>query len=210
MRSALCTQPSTPRLAKGSLTWLFVLKHANTEPRLVLYFTRTVLIDSLELLKRLAIDPCWAPSPFDWRMRITGKVACALMKPTAFTFSSNPILVSNLAITTVSGSISADLVRNIIFDQLLPVHRLVPISVHQEEVARDNFLDCSGASYSFACIQRPWPYDLRSSGVMLKRRTRGAGWDFWCLDLDVLGPVNGPSIISLPSLISRRSCQAIA
>ena len=44
---------------------------------------------------------------------------------------NNPVLVSNLAVIAVSGSVSADLVRNIIFDELLRVDRLAPISVNQ-------------------------------------------------------------------------------
>ena len=44
---------------------------------------------------------------------------------------NNPVLVSNLAVIAVSGSVSADLVRNIIFDELLRFDRLAPISVKQ-------------------------------------------------------------------------------
>ena len=44
---------------------------------------------------------------------------------------SNPVLVSNLAVIAVSGSVSADLVRNIIFDELLRFDRLAPIGVNQ-------------------------------------------------------------------------------
>src|SRR6202521_5409217 len=44
---------------------------------------------------------------------------------------NNPVLVSNLAVIAVSGSVSADLVRNIIFDELLRFDRLAPISVNQ-------------------------------------------------------------------------------
>src|SRR6478736_6745419 len=44
---------------------------------------------------------------------------------------SKPVLISNLAVIAVSGSVSAGLVRNIIFDELLRVDRLAPISVHQ-------------------------------------------------------------------------------
>src|SRR5580704_16888813 len=44
---------------------------------------------------------------------------------------NNPVFVSNLAVIAVSGSVSADLVRNIIFDELLRVARLAPISVNQ-------------------------------------------------------------------------------
>src|ERR1700682_5713460 len=45
--------------------------------------------------------------------------------------TGNPVLVSNLAVIAVSGSVSADLVRNIIFDELLRFDRLAPISVNQ-------------------------------------------------------------------------------
>jgi hypothetical protein len=44
---------------------------------------------------------------------------------------NNPVLVSNLSVIAVSGSVSADLVRKIIFDELLRVDRLTPISVDQ-------------------------------------------------------------------------------
>ena len=44
---------------------------------------------------------------------------------------SNPVLVSNLAVIAVGSSVSADLERNIIFDELLRVDRLAPISVNQ-------------------------------------------------------------------------------
>ena len=44
---------------------------------------------------------------------------------------NNPVPVSNLAVIAVSGSVSADLVRNIIFDELLRVDRLAPTSVNQ-------------------------------------------------------------------------------
>ena len=44
---------------------------------------------------------------------------------------NNPVLVSNLAVIAVSGSVSANLVRNIKFDELLRVDRLAPISVNQ-------------------------------------------------------------------------------
>jgi hypothetical protein len=35
------------------------VKYAKTEPRLVLCFARTILIDSLELVRRLAINLAW-------------------------------------------------------------------------------------------------------------------------------------------------------
>jgi hypothetical protein len=44
---------------------------------------------------------------------------------------NNPVLISNLAVIAVSGSVSTDLVRNIIFNELLRVDWLAPISVNQ-------------------------------------------------------------------------------
>src|ERR1700736_3388563 len=44
---------------------------------------------------------------------------------------NNSVLVSNLTVITLIGSVSADLVRNIIFDELLRVDRLAPISVNR-------------------------------------------------------------------------------
>ena len=44
---------------------------------------------------------------------------------------NNPVLVSNLAVIAIVDSVSVELVRNIIFDELLRVDRLAPISVNQ-------------------------------------------------------------------------------
>ena len=44
---------------------------------------------------------------------------------------NNPVPVSNLAVIAIVDSVSVELVRNVIFDELLRVDRLTPISVNQ-------------------------------------------------------------------------------
>ena len=44
---------------------------------------------------------------------------------------NDPVPVSNLVVITVIASVSVELVRNIIFDELLRIDRLAPISVDQ-------------------------------------------------------------------------------